>query len=115
MPRESFVDIGYHTTRGYLCGMKTLLLSTLFLIVVASSASAECYADYKAKRDDPLRLHYGVIKVPDGMCSDRSAAAKYIETQLKKSDWTLLSVLSIFGKDGLDAKKEDAGEFFLRY
>ena len=24
-------------------------------------AAADCYADYKAKRDDPLQLHYGVI------------------------------------------------------
>ena len=36
-------------------------------------AAAECYADYKAKRDDPLKLHYGVIALPDAICGIAAA------------------------------------------
>ena len=101
-----------------LSAMKQICLtfaSALFLIGAANAASAECYADYKAKRDDPLRLHYGVIEVPDDLCSDPKKVEKHVERQLKKNDWKLLSVLSVFGEDELNDKKEDAGEFFLRF
>ncbi|MCE8006182.1 hypothetical protein [Aestuariivita sp.] len=95
--------------------MTKLVLSTLLMVFFASSASAECYADYKAKRDDPLRLHYGVIELPGDICSQGSAVQRYIERQLSNNDWELLNVLSVFGRDALDGKKADAGQFYLRY
>lgn len=81
------------------------------------SATAECYADYKAKRDDPLRLHYGVIALPGPLCDTHKAAANEIATRIAVDGWTLLSVVSIFGADGLDDEKrrESAGDYFLRY
>ena len=41
----------------------SLLLVPLLALMLAGPAQAECYADYKAKQDDPLRLHYGVAQV----------------------------------------------------
>jgi len=49
--------------------MKKILLS-LALVAFAGTAQAECYADYKAKQDDPLRLHYGVAQI-SGPCPPR--------------------------------------------
>ncbi len=95
--------------------MKKLVLPTLLLGLLAGPASAACYADYKAKRDGPLRLHYGVIALPDSVCSDRAAMRAYIENRIRNDNWELLNVLSVFGEDGLDGKKQDAGEFYLRY
>jgi len=43
--------------------MPRLFLSMAALALMALPAQAECYADYKAKQDDPLRLHYGVAQV----------------------------------------------------
>ena len=38
----------------------------LLLAALAQPAhAAGCYADYKAKQDNPLQLHYGVIELPD--------------------------------------------------
>ena len=92
---------------------KTLAAATVLFF--AHSASAACYADYKAKRDDPLRLHYGVIELPDAVCNDPDMAAKEAARRISAGNWRLLNVLAIFGEDGLDKRKESAGKFFLRF
>lgn len=83
-------------------------------LACAGTAQAECYADYKAKQDNPLRLHYGVIAVPDAACS-KGAAAGVIATRLAQHGWTLLNVLSIFGPEGLAERKASAGAYFLSF
>lgn len=91
--------------------MRTVLL--LLLGLIGSPAWAECYADYKAKQDDPLRLHYGVVEVPDDAC-DVSSAAALLPGRLGDG-WELLEVDSVFGPEGLDERRERAAEYFLRY
>lgn len=80
----------------------------------AAPAYADCYADYKAKQDNPLRLHYGVIQIPDADCS-KAAAGSAITPRLKSAGWTVLNVLSVFGPEGLAERKASAGEYFLRF
>jgi hypothetical protein len=92
---------------------RPLLLAAL-LGVMALPAQAACYADYKAKQDNPLRLHYGIVELPDSACTP-AAAKTEIERRLSGSGWTLLNVLSIFGSDGLAGRKADAGSYFLRF
>lgn len=86
-------------------------LSTAFS-VLAGSASAACFADYKAKQDDPLRLHYGVAEV--SQCSQRTAEAE-LSKRLAAQGWTLLNVVSVFDESGLAERKESAGPNYLRY
>lgn len=88
---------------GLICGL-----------MLASPAAAQCFADYKAKQDNPLRLHYGVAQVSDGGCS-RSGAEAELAPRLASDGWTLLNVLSTFGPEGLDERKASAGAYFLRY
>ncbi len=83
-------------------------------LLAAPAAQAACYADYKAKQDSPLRLHYGVAQLPDSACSP-SAAADVLAPRLARDGWTLLNILSIFGPEGLDQRKASAGPYFLRY
>lgn len=80
-------------------------------------AAADCYADYKAKRDDPLKLHYGVIALPEHACVSLEAAQAEIAGRIVIDGWTLLSVVSIFGEAALldEERRENAGEFYLRY
>lgn len=97
-------------------GMKHILLSALAAVVMAVSAGAAdaaCYADYKAKRDNPLKLHYGVIQL-NGAC-DKAAARGEIAQRLKAGGWVLLNVLSVFDESGLDSRKGSAGAYFLRF
>ena len=69
--------------------------------------------DYKAKQDNPLRLHYGVAQVT-GACSTGNATQQ-IKTRLGASGWTLLQIQSVFGPDGLEQRKDSAGQYYLRF
>lgn len=96
--------------------MMRLFLAVAVLLALGQQASAECYADYKAKQDDPLRLHYGVAQVSDGACGAGPGAAEgELAPRLASGGWTLLNVLSVFGPEGLGERKSSAGEYFLRF
>ncbi len=98
--------------------MKNRILPLVALAVTlawAAPVQAACYADYKAKRDDPLRLHYGVAELNDSACGSKGAAAGALAPRLARDGWTLLNILSIFGPEGLDQRKDSAGQYFLRY
>lgn len=100
--------------------MKRMLVSLGLAALVTLAglpARAECYADYKAKRNDPLKLHYGVIALPDAACGSLKAAAVEIEPRIAVDGWTLLKVMEIFDETGLadEERAANAGEFYLRY
>ncbi len=95
---------------------KTLLSAAAILAAIAiTPAHAACFADYKAKKDGPLQLHYGVMELPDNACGSRNAAASAIAGRLAAQGWTLLNVLSIFDGSQLQGKKASAGQYFLRF
>ena len=93
--------------------LRTLLLTGIGL-TLAAPAFAECYADYRAKMDNPLRLHYGVVELPAEACSV-GAATPLIEARIAAGGWELVQVVSVFGEDGLAARRADAGDYFLRF
>lgn len=88
-----------------------LCASAIFL--AAPVAASGCYADYKAKQDNPLRLHYGIVAL-NSECNIRSAEREIAE-RLSGSGWVLLNVLSVFGEDQLGEKRNDAGPYYLRF
>ena len=71
------------------------LAATAVLVVLASSAAAECTVVYKAKQDNPLRLEHGTMTV-SGPCTTDAATPKVAE-ELASRGWTLLKVLSVSG------------------
>ena len=91
-----------------------LPLAVVAALAAATPVAAACYADYKAKQDDPLRLHYGVVQLPDDACSKR-AAERQIARRIAGDGWQLLNVLGVFGDEGLAERRESAGQYFLRY
>ena len=94
--------------------MKHLMIIAAALALLSSPLhAADCYADYKAKRNDPLKLHYGVARL-SGACN--AAAAKVeLTSRLGADGWILLNVLSVFDASGLEERKSSAGPFYLRY
>ncbi len=92
--------------------MKKLILA--LALMAAAPANASCYADYKAKQDNPLRLHYGVIELPDTACTKKDANGQIVQ-RIGADGWQLLNILSIFTADGLEERKDSAGKYFLRY
>lgn len=93
--------------------MRHLIAPLIALALLAAPAQAACYADYKAKQDDPLRLHYGVIEL-SGDC-DPTAAEAEIPGRIAPDGWTLLTVLAVFDDTGLDERRANAGDYYLRY
>ncbi len=95
--------------------MKQIAFSVFLvgLLAVAAPAQAQCYADYKAKQDNPLRLHYGVVQL-QGACS-ASAARSEVADRIARGGWTLLNVVSVFGPEGLNERRDSAGPYFLRF
>jgi hypothetical protein len=79
------------------------------------AAHGECYVDYKAKRDGPLKLAYGVAQVSDAACGNPRAARRELAPRLEAAGWTLLKIVSSFGPEGLEQRKASAGDFYLRY
>ena len=90
-----------------------IILASIALIALSGPARAQCYADYKAKQDNPLRLHYGVVQL-QGECS-RGAAQAEIASRIARAGWTLLNVVSVFGPEGLNQRRDSAGPYFLRF
>ncbi|MGJ8626951.1 MAG: hypothetical protein ACSHXB_08330 [Sulfitobacter sp.] len=89
------------------------LLTALFVAMALPAAAANCYADYKAKQDNPLRLHYGVAQI-NGACDTGSARAE-LAARLAAQGWTLLNVVSVFGDEGLAQRRDSAGPNYLRF
>lgn len=97
--------------------MRAFLRIFAFLagLSAALPAAASCYADYKAKREPPLQLHYGVIELARDPCRADDAARAEVRRRIAVEDWTLLQLRSTFGEDELQEKRRDAGSYFLRY
>ena len=95
--------------------MKQYCLPAALLMLLTLSTpmmAADCYADYKAKQDNPLRLHYGVAEI--ATCSKKAAKAE-LASRLSAQGWTLLNIVSVFDKSGLAERKDSAGSNYLRY
>ena len=97
--------------------MKTrpFLLALTALIAFAAPANAACYADYKAKRENPLKLHTGVMWIDSNPCAMSGNVKATVAQRLNSAGWQLLQVQSVFDDSGLEKRKRDAGEYFLRF
>ncbi len=90
------------------------LLAAAALAVLAGPLHAACFADYRARMDNPLRLHYGVIEVPQSACSV-GAASSVVSGRIASQGWTLVQVISVFDDSGLASRRADAGQYYLSF
>lgn len=97
-----------------LPGLVPTLILAIALFAMPITAQAACYAEYKAKRDNPLKLHYGVAELNDAACT-KAQAQKALAPRLKADNWILLSIVGFVAQDKLGEVKANAGNYFLRY
>lgn len=96
-------------------------IAALLLAFAASAqiavAQDSCFADYKAKRSasGSLQLHYGVIQLDGGACRNPQRASQDVSRRIASDGWTLLRVVSTFDQRGLQQRRGNAGQFFLKY
>ena len=76
--------------------MKKLALSVMFLAAFAVSAHAACVAEYKASRGSPPKFTYGVVQLPEGVCTE-AAAMPIVRAELSRQaqDWKQIRIVSI--------------------
>ena len=72
-----------------------ILTLVVLCSISASVAHATCTVEYKAKRDNPLKLFHNVATVP-GPC-DRGTVQRQLRAQLTSQGLTLLKILSVKG------------------
>ena len=93
--------------RLYIC-------TILAALAVASPSFAQCFVDYKAKRDaGGLELHYGVMQLDQ--CNNTADVSAEVQARIAQDGWQLLRVMSSFKQKKLQDKRANAGEYFLRY
>ena len=73
--------------------MRTLFVLIALALFPADAAQADCRAEYKAKRDNPLKLFHDVVRI-SGPCT-RANAAMQLQRQLAAQEITLLKVISL--------------------
>lgn len=107
----------FETMKRSVAPMNTRLIFTAlaFTFALAAPGHAACYADYKAKQENPLKLHYGVIQVDISPCAMSDSVRSTVAKRLNAAGWKLLQVQSIFDDSGLGKRKKDAGQYFLRF
>ena len=107
--------LNFNAATPSLAGMIRYVLLCCLLLLAAPVAAQDCYADYKASRENPLQLHYGVMKVNANPCSKSDKVSATVAKRLNKAGWKLLQVRSVFDDGGLQKRKKDAGKYFLRF
>ena len=68
-------------------------LAACVCLVTANAAQAACVAEYKAKRDNPLKLFHNVAQI-SGPCTVGNATAQ-LRASLASQGLTLLKVVSV--------------------
>ncbi len=91
-----------------------MVATFLFSICLYTHAYANnCFILYKAKKDNPLRLHVGIMEI-ERQCVDTDIEV-LSQQRLKPDGWSLLQIVNRLQK--IDTKKleSDLGEYFLKY
>lgn len=107
--------LNIHTFAGYGQRMKQISLFCAALACLALPAHADCYAEYKAKKDDPLRLHYGILLIEADICPDPKEAEVIVQDRLADTQWTLLNVIGLSKAAPSKEQESNAGTFYLRF
>ena len=72
-----------------------------------------CFVLYKAKKDNPLRLHLGLMEI-ERQCTDVDIEA-LSQQRLKSDGWSLLQIVDRSQKIDTKNIESDLGEYFLKY
>ena len=77
---------------------RLLPLLALVACLAAGAADAACQVQYKAKRDNPLKLDFGTADLPDEACASEAAAAAALAPRVAEKGWKLLAIVSLVPK-----------------
>ena len=88
-----------------------------FIIVLFSNslvlADDKCFYEYKAKKDDPLRLHVGILET--NQTCDLNTELGKLQSRLETGGWRLIQVVKSFDKRPSDEQLQKYGQFIFKY
>ena len=94
---------------------KLIKISLVLCFATFDSAAYanECFVLYKAKKDNPLKLHLGLIQI-NSQCSNHDIEG-ITSKRLSSTGWKLLQIVKV--SSNVDTKKmeSDLGDYFLKY
>ena len=70
------------------------LLAAMALALAGTAAQAACLAEYKAVRDNPFDLTYGVMRVPGSTCT-KAAVRAFVVSRLRSKGWNDVQIISV--------------------
>jgi hypothetical protein len=88
-------------------------LALCFATFFSASHANECFVLYKAKKDNPLKLHLGLIQI-NGQCSDHDVES-ITNKRLSSTGWKLLQIVTASGNIDTKKMESDLGDYFLKY
>lgn len=89
------------------------LAAALVLISLAlpSAAAADCYVHYKAKRDRPYGLHYGIVQV-SGSCP--ASPQRTVQSRISSGGWSILNIVKVTTARPSSSEIASAGSHYYR-
>lgn len=93
---------------------RTLILTLATFTALAAPAHAACYAEYRAQRQNPVQLAFGVAEIRGGYC-DASTAATYLRNALGRSGWTLSNIVSTVNRNSAPGNSGYTNGHYLRF
>ncbi len=82
----------------------------VFALALPSTAAADCYVHYKAKRDRPYGLHYGIVQRP----SCPSSPAGTVMSRISSGGWQLLGIVKVTNSPPTSSERRSAGSHYYR-
>lgn len=83
----------------------------VFALALPGAAAADCYVHYKAKRDAPYGLHYGIVQVY-GSCPSNPAGV--VQSRISSGGWTVLNVVKVTTAPPSSREVSSAGSHYYR-
>lgn len=101
--------------KGIIVHSKLLKISLIlcFSFFFTGVYAGECFVLYKAKKNNPLKLHLGLMQVNEP-CSGNSLEI-VVSNRLKPSGWLLLKIVNTTESIETEKMKSDLGDYFLKY
>jgi hypothetical protein len=84
-----------------------------FTIMFSEAHATQCFVLYKAKKNNPLKLHLGLMQINE-TCTMKDIGTK-INNRLNSNGWTLLQIVKANENVKIEKMKRDLGEYFLKY
>lgn len=92
----------------HILGMMFLAFSNTLVL-----AGDKCFYEYKAKQDDPLRLHVGILQT-NHKCGANQAMAE-LRQRLDAGGWKLIQVVTSFEERPSNEQLQKYGHFIFKY